>query len=377
MRKKTVALTAAGSALLVPLVGTMAAGVADAQPATIHTTHATSTAKACAVTTGTTIQSHVNPTSVSALASGGHSYLYNLGQQQLRFAVPPAGFSPLKASAAQLAAYGLPPRPTNAADLARWTALMGHVTTLVVPDVSISAAQPNSLPKLPTVQPGAKAGVSTGSTNIWSGYVSKQASSTYYNEAFGEWIQPSISATTCTGATHLSWVGLGGYGTSKLIQDGTNQSNQAWYEYLGAGGTGVSITLLPASLGIHSGDTIAAWTSYSAGTAYWTVEDVTSGKASSATLTGASSFYDGSSAEFIDERTTFGTTPSPLADYSATDWTAADAEVTSTGYKDALSSLSNVTQLTMVNPNTGHTLATALNEGSNGYTFQTAWKNCS
>jgi Peptidase A4 family len=375
MRKKTVALTAAGSALLVPLVGTMAAGTAEAQSA--GTPHTTATAKTCAATAATAIQTHVNPSAVSALATGGRSYSYDLGQQQLRFAIPPAGFKPLTASAAQLAAYGLPPRPTNAADLASWTKLMSHLTTLVAPDISVSAAQHNNLPQRPSVQAGGQAGVSTGSTNIWSGYVSKESGSTYYNDVFGEWVQPSISATSCSGATHLSWVGLGGYGTAKLIQDGTNQSNQAWYEYLGAGGTGVSITLLPASLGIHSGDTIAAWTSYSAGTAYWTVEDVTNGKASSASLSSASSFYDGSSAEFIDERTTFGTTPSPLADYSATDWTSASAEITSTGYKDALSSLTNVTQLTMVNPGTGHTLATALNEGSNGYTFQTAWKNCS
>jgi hypothetical protein len=375
MRKKTVALTAAGSALLVPLAGTMLAGSAEAQSAT--TPHPTGTTKTCAATTGTAKQTAVKPSAISASAAGGHTYIYNLGQQQLRFAVPPAGFSPLKASAAELAAYGLPPRPTRPADLASWTKLMSHLTKLVAPDISVSAPKPNNLPQRPAVHAGGQAGVSTGTTNIWSGYVSKQSSSTYYNLAFGEWVQPSISATSCSGATHLTWVGLGGYGSASLIQDGTDQSNQAWYEYLGPGGTGVSITLLSGSLGITSGDTIAAWTSYSSGSAYWTVEDVTKGTASSASLSSASSFYDGSSAEFIDERTTFGTTPSPLADYAATHWTSASAEVTSTGYKNALSSLSNVTQLAMVNPGTGHTLANALNEGAFGYTFETAWKNCS
>ncbi len=374
MKTRTVALTAAGSALLTPLVATSAADAAQTSPAATHSTASTT----CAATASTALaQTHVNPSSISTLPQGGHSYVYNLSSHQLRFAVPPAGFNPLTATAAELATYGLPPRPAGAAALATWTKLVSHLGQLVAPDVTISAAQPNNLAKLPATVPSAKAGVSSGSTSIWSGYVSKQASSSYFDVASGEWIQPSISTTSCAGATHLSWVGLGGYGTSKLIQDGTNQSNQAWYEYLGPGGTGVSITLLPGSLNIHSGDTMYALTEYSAGTAYWVVEDVTTGKSSSASLSSASSFYDGSSAEFIDERTTFGVTPSPLADYSATDWTAASAAVTSTGYKDALSSLNNVTQLSMVNPITGHTLANALAEGSNGYAFQTAWKNCS
>jgi hypothetical protein len=48
-----------------------------------------------------------------------------------------------------------------------------------------------------------------------------------------------------------------------------------------------------------------------------------------------------------------------------------------TGYRDALSSLSNVSRLRMVNSITGHTLALGLAEGANGYTFQTSWKDCS
>lgn len=42
---------------------------------------------------------------------------------------PPAGFNPLTATAAQLAAYGFPPRPSNAAALALWDNAMVHATT--------------------------------------------------------------------------------------------------------------------------------------------------------------------------------------------------------------------------------------------------------
>ena len=118
---------------------------------------------------------------------------------------------------------------------------------------------------------------------------------------------------------------------------------------------------------------------YLSGTAYWFVEDLTTGKYTTAPLSNASSYYDGSSAEWIDERTTFGTTPSPLANYGATHWTEAQA-ATSTNWKNPvpLTALPGVVQVDSVNPNASNkVLANTLNEGAFGTTFETVWKNCS
>jgi Peptidase A4 family len=375
MSTKTKALTAMGTALLAPLASIPAAHAADA-----HTAKpATASTKLCAATT-TAAQTHLAASSVQAVAGGGRAYVYHLGAQQLRFAVPPPGFDALRATRAQLARYGLPPRPKGAAALAKWTKLFGHLGRAATPELAIGPAQHDNLPTAAPARPGAQAGISTSTSSIWAGYVSKQwGQPTYYGNVQGEWVQPSIGATSCAGATHLTWVGIGGYGSSALLQDGTDQNNNAWFEYLGPNNTGVSITDFSSNLGIHAGDSVEASTMYLSGTAYWFVEDLTTGKYTTATLSNASSYYDGSSAEFIDERTTFGTTPSPLANYGSTHWTEAQA-ATSTQWKNPvpLTALPNVVQVDSVNPNASNKLlANTLNEGAFGTTFETVWKNCS
>jgi hypothetical protein len=287
-----------------------------------------------------------------------------------------------------LRSYGLPPRPSGAAAYARWATFVSHIGHVVTPDVIVRPALRDNLPVTPKTSPldadaqaaGKFGGVSTGTTSIWAGYVSKESSSTYYGNVEGSWIQPSISSTTCSGATHLTWVGIGGYGSQKLLQDGTDQNNKPWFEYLGNNGTGVNISSFPTNVTIKSGDTVEAVTEYTGGTAYYLVEDVTTGKSTTVSVSGASPYYDGSSAEFIDERTSFGQAriPSPLADFGVTHWTEAQA-ATSSAFKSPqpLSSLTNVTQLSMLNSSNNHTLALPENEGFGGYTFETSWKNCS
>jgi hypothetical protein len=395
MKTKAIVLTAAGSALLAPLLSGPAAHAAAA--ATTSGSRTTATAKGaakaetgCADPTATAALTgrHLTARSVEDLAGGGHTYLYQVGAHRLSFGVPSASFDALKATDAQLRAYGLPPRPAGAAARARWVTFVGHLGHVVTPDVTIRAALPDNLPRLPkTTTPEADVagadgfgGVSTATTSIWAGYVSKESSSSYYGNVEGSWVEPSISSSSCSGATHLTWVGIGGYNSQQLLQDGTDQNNRPWFEYLGNNGTGVNITSFPTNITIKSGDTVEAITEYTGGTAYYLVEDETTGQTTTASVSGASPYYDGSSAEFIDERTSFGTAriPSPLADFGVTHWTEAQAATTS-AYKSPqpLSSLTNVTQLSMLNGNDNHTLAVPENEGFGGYTFETSWKNCS
>ena len=390
MKTKAIMLTAAGSALLAPLLSGPAAHAAAAATASKTTVTAKGAVKAktaCAdPRTATALRGrHLTARSVEDLADGGHTYLYRLGAQRLSFGVPSASFDALKATNAQLRAYGLPPRPLGAAAHARWVTFVSHLGHVVTPDVTIRAALPDNLPDRPKTTTPDEAGdgfggVSTATTSIWAGYVSKESSSTYYGNVEGSWVEPSISSTSCSGATHLTWVGIGGYNSQQLLQDGTDQNNRPWFEYLGNNGTGVNITSFPTNVTISSGDTVEAITEYTGGTAYYLVEDETTGQTTTASVSGASPYYDGSSAEFIDERTSFGAAriPSPLADFGVTHWTEAQA-ATSSAFKSPqpLSSLTNVTQLSMLNGNDNHTLAVPENEGFGGYTFETSWKNCS
>jgi hypothetical protein len=368
-KTKAMALTAAGSALLAPLLSGPAAHAAEIE----H--HTAPQATNCTAAAPAADSTHLAINRVARVAGGGHSYVYKIGSRRLTFGVPPAGFDPARATAAQLRAYGLPPRPAGAAAQAKWLKAMSTLRHAVTPDPTIQAAVRDNIPEAPA---GGTAGVTGTSTNIWSGYISKVASRTNYAAAEGEWIEDSIQASSCSGATHLTWVGLGGFNSSQLLQDGTTQNNTPWFEYLGANGTGVSITPFQTSLSVKTGDEVEAYDLYLNGTAYWTVEDITTGAYTTASLTNMSSFYDGSSAEFVDERTTFSNGPSPLADFGTTDWTLAEA-ATSTNYKNMtqLPSLPSVYQSTMVNNATGHTLAVPSSEGANGYAFQNTWKNCS
>jgi hypothetical protein len=369
-KTKAMAITAAGSALLAaPLLSGQAAHAAAAP----HVGQAK--AAQCAATASAAKSTHLAVDQVTKVAGGGRTYVYKIGSRRLTFGVPPTNFDPATATAAQLRAYGFPPRPAAGAERAAWIKAMGTLRHAITPDPSIQSAIRDNIP---TAKVTEGKGVTSTSTNIWDGYISKVSSSTYYGAAQGEWIEDSIGSSSCSGATHLTWVGIGGFNSSKLLQDGTTQSNTPWFEYLGANGTGVSITPFPNSISVKSGDKMEAYDLYLNGTAYWTVDDLTTGAYTTANLSNMSSYYDGSSAEFIDERTTFSNGPSPLANFGVTDWTQAEA-ATSTSYKNMvpLSSLPSVYESSMINNATGHTLAVPNAEGSNGYAFQNTWKNCS
>jgi hypothetical protein len=99
---------------LLPGVGTVCPRSTDANWNPYDGTAAQ--AKACGLT--------VYPlTTTTALADGGARYVYQgPGNNPITENVPPAGFNPLKASATELALYGLSPEPpaTNPIARAHW-----------------------------------------------------------------------------------------------------------------------------------------------------------------------------------------------------------------------------------------------------------------
>lgn len=130
---------------------------------------------------------------------------------------PPAGFDPVTASAAQLAGYGLPARPSDPAALARWTMLVRHAKTRV--PVSFSDRH---------------ASATGGTSGNWAGNYDTGRT---YNSVGAEWNVPSIPTTSPRYSS--TWVGLG-LGTSladPLVQAGNDQTATSgsrsyglWYE---------------------------------------------------------------------------------------------------------------------------------------------------
>jgi hypothetical protein len=131
----------------------------------------------------------------------------------------------------------------------------------------------------------------------WAGYA---FSATGVTQIWGKWAVPSV-ASSPTGAYSSTWIGIGGYTESTLIQTGTSQEIDssgnyhyyAWYELLPAG----PVTLFNVS----PGDLMYATISYQSGTT-WNIyiTDVTagSGHTSNTNVQYTSSF---GSAEWIHE----------------------------------------------------------------------------
>src|SRR5579872_639189 len=100
--------------------------------------------------------------SKKTLADGGTQYTYTVdGGNTVTFRLPPATFDPLSATAAQLASYYLPQRPSSGAALGTWERLVNGKHK-VPPAFLIQGSQPFSQPQ-PT-------GFSTATSPTWSVY---------------------------------------------------------------------------------------------------------------------------------------------------------------------------------------------------------------
>lgn len=298
-------------------------------------------------TASNTSSQTLQPSQVKALPGGGKEYIYNIDGKQNVFPVPPQGFSPLNATDAQLQEYGFPARPTVPQKLKQWQEDMSHWKYTPVPKVELTSIynEPNSTAPAPSASTASAAGATknTQYSYNWSGY---NASSTY-NEwvaVQGNFTQPTQGATACSGAKESAWAGIGGINSGGLIQAGTelnNNSPYAWYEYLGKNGGSVSEIKL-SSITVHTGDNIHVYVDYQASTGKSTfyVADNTTGTSQSVTVQLGSNYYDGTTAEWIDERPTVNGSYAPLANYQQNPWT--NAQVYSTyGYWNDVGSLTH------------------------------------
>jgi hypothetical protein len=263
-----------------------------------------------------------NPSSITAFADGGEKYVYSIDGIDNVFPVPPSGFNPLTATAAQLEEYGFPPKPIDPTDLQNWTEIMKNYKETVTPG-KISTTTKSVTSNTQSIK---------SMSSNWSGYTSNEISgSNQWVAVQGTFIQPSENTS---GQHHSSdvdaWVGLGGVNTVRgllrLVQAGTTtqilsgsgtsypSSCYAWYEYLnqvpGSGTINQGInaqTISNSSFVISPNDSIYVYVSFETGNNrcdFYVLDNTTGESAQSYVLGMVSSslFYDGSTAEWVNER---------------------------------------------------------------------------
>jgi hypothetical protein len=164
---------------------------------------------------------------------------------------------------------------------------------------------------------------------VWSGFEAVDLGHpSHFGAITGQYNQPAYHGDSCSGPEDntVSWVGLGGTGSGKLLQDGTGLTSSyeyfAWYEALPSPPVHLTLT-------VKAGDLIQDNVTYSGGTASFLVQNLTRGTSASGFIEGASGLYDGAGAEWIDERPTIieGETKrhEHLANFETVNWHEAKA----------------------------------------------------
>lgn len=272
------------------------------------------------------------------LPNGAHQFKFVIAGLTNTVLTPPVNFHPLTATNAQLKAYGFPARPTSLAELATWEKAMGAWRSAPVPKLTVTNIYNNMrIIHAPDVHNGVE------QSSNWSGYFTS-SSYNQWDAAQGFFVQPTDYSTS-SNKYESSWVGLGGVNSGALIQDGTQMNAGqygAWYEYLGNGGAGVP-EINFNSINVNPGDQMYTYVSYNPndGNAYFYVEDESNGTSQSATVNLGSNYYDGTTAEWINERPEIGSQLSQLADYGSQGWTGAQAYNAYTGNWDNLGNETN------------------------------------
>jgi hypothetical protein len=132
------AVVFAATTTAIVIVATRASCPADGNPKWNVYAGTAAEAQACGYTTYPVV-------SITRLPDGGTQWTYQTAHGPTDETVPPAGFNPRTASAAELARYGLPlaPATTSAIPYAHWLNMIDHIKSWVQPPPFLVSA-PNS-----------------------------------------------------------------------------------------------------------------------------------------------------------------------------------------------------------------------------------------
>ncbi len=264
---------------------------------------------------------------------------------------PPADFNARTASAAELAAWGYPPRPDASKDsaaYAHWLEVVNPAMKRVIPDLIAHEGfyhRPAADLKVHSTTSGTNAPIAASSGN-WSGLaLIPNSGSQPYQLVTGRWIIPTVKQApgTCSGGWDYSsqWVGLGGFNDAFLFQAGSAANVYCdvgnnipeyfpWIEWLPQSElvlykNAATSTLYPFAPGDYVIVTVTA-TNFSGGVSTsgtLSYQDVTQAWTITLAFTAASlggSKVTGKSAEWIVERSEVNGAFATLPDYIADPW---------------------------------------------------------
>lgn len=229
--------------------------------------------------------------------------------------------------------------------------------------------------------PCAEDAYATFASDIWSGYM-VTASFNKYIGVVGNVTVPARS-NFCTKSSWAGWIGLGGRNSHALIQVGitySKDSNAArlFYEYLGF--NSIYPAIYPLSYGFQAGTTVQLKLTYLPNSRAFTISagylGDTTPYVQTVALPAGDVFYDGTSAEWVDERMSYlvngQLVPSNLMDFDVVTWSAAKSLLVGGTYESIAAG--NSTSLTMYDY--PKILAQPTYGLTNGQTFSDYWKAC-
>jgi hypothetical protein len=213
---------------------------------------------------------------------------------------------------------------------------------------------------------GAKGLTDVESTN-WSGYADTGSS---FSKVSSHWTEPSATCSSRTEQLAAFWVGIDGYSSASVEQDGTiiECYNRTAYQY-------TWWEMYPTNAIQVVGSTLAAGDSITAsvvrsGTSYTLAVTDSQHSANSFSTTQTCSNCANSSAEWIAEAPSGSSGVYPLADFGT--WSTSSASVTEGSTTGTISSFTD-DQITMIT-SSGATEAQPSALNSSGNAFSVAWK---
>jgi hypothetical protein len=222
---------------------------------------------------------------------------------------------------------------------------------------------------LGAVGTGPAKAVTYGYSGQWAGVLSRGGG---YTAVTADVTVPRVSTYCGSDSNVVAYVGQGGWTGLPFVQNGftvTPKGRSAWYEVFDAAGRG-SVAGVP--LPIRPGDRVRLGLSFSANRSVLTFrwENLTLHQVVSRKMSNAGRYYNGSTADYIVERSWYPYRGAPLARFSPI--TFSNAKAVRYGHWVAAYN-SGSTRVTMLGAR-ANTVARVT--AASGTTFTTSWAGC-
>jgi hypothetical protein len=259
----------------------------------------------------------------------------------------------------------------------RWLAILvsvAVVATVAVPTAAVLVSVPATHG---SPFGGVLAGISSSSAYNWAGYAESSGTGTV-TKVTATWTQPAVTCPTKGTTLAAFWIGIDGYSSSTVEQDGTlaqcthgTASYYSWWETYPANAVQTWAT-------IHSGDKFSASVTYSSSTGKFTMALTDTTTSTSWSKTSTNSGASENSAECIAERPAGASNASglyALADFGTASFGSCTATVS--GTSGGIGTFSTVYEITMVNYSSGTRDLAVPSSLTGNSAFTVTWKHAS